>query len=130
MDPRGQTHVRRLDHKYLYLPSHLADSRWLTHFCETKIISVWEADAQTHGQEGGRAGARGTYELTPAVLPGGWDLTFRGFAFSVSPRPLSAQLCLGSASDGYLWLREASSETPLINYEGRHMWVRTGELGA
>lgn len=87
-------------------------------------------EAQTHGQEGGRAGSCGTCELTPALLPGGWGLAFRGFTFPASPQPLGVQLHLGAASDGYLWLGEASSETPLINYEGRHMWVRTRELGA
>lgn len=57
--------------------------------------------------------------------------TFREFAvLMVSRQPPGAQLSLGPALDGYLWLREASSKAPLINYEGRHMWVRTGELRA
>lgn len=61
----------------------------------------------------------------------GWGPTFGEFAFLMaSPQPLGAQLGLGSARDGYLWLREASSEAPLINYEGRHMWVRMGGLSA
>lgn len=97
-----------------------------------QILSQFgKLNAQTRGQEGGRARTWDACELTLALLPERAWPTFREFAFSmVSRQPPGAQLSLGPAQDGYLWLREASSEAPLINYKGRHMWVRTGELRA
>lgn len=68
--------------------------------CEPQVSAVSE--------EGGRPAFR--------ELPRGW-----------APRP---SLPAASASDAICGSGKRSSEDPLINYAGRHMWVRIGERGA